>query len=67
MILTLSRDICHDVKTSMTVVKMHCFYHCLVIEISFDVKVIKQINEVGVVFNIVEVVEFKNKSRDLDE
>ena len=26
----------------MTVVKIHCFYHCLLIEISFDVDVIKQ-------------------------
>ena len=38
--------------------QMHCFYHCLLIEISFDLDVIKQ--WVGVVFEIIEVVEFKN-------
>ena len=43
----------------MTVVKIHCFYHCLLIEISFDVDVIKKM-QVGVVFNIIEVVESKN-------
>ena len=29
-------------QMSMTVVKMHCYYHCLLIEISFDVGLIKQ-------------------------
>ena len=54
-------------QMSMTVVKMHCFYHCLFIEISFHVDVIKQKGSCRFQHNWGRRIQkCWNKSRDFD-
>ena len=54
-------------QMSMTVVKMHCFYHSLLIEISFDVDVINQLGWCRFQYNwACRIQKCLNKLRDLD-